>query len=432
VQTSFTAEQLADPQIASSNQVLRTCVHCGFCTATCPTFVLLGDELDSPRGRIYLIKDMLESGRDATAEVVQHVDRCLSCLACMTTCPSGVNYMHLVDHARQRIEETYRRPWHERLVRDLLARVLPYPGRMRLALQGAKLARPLRGLLPDSVFGKRLRAMLDLAPPQLPAASPLAGARVHPAEGERRGRVALLVGCAQQVIAPSINEATIRLLTRMGVEVVVPPGAGCCGALTHHMGKHDPAMASARANIAAWTREIDGAGLDAILVNTSGCGTTVKDYGFMFRTEPEAAAAAKVSALALDISEFLVRTKYAPTRPATGLKVAYHAACSLQHGQRVLTEPKTLLRNAGFTVLEPAEGHLCCGSAGTYNLLQPEIAARLRTRKLGNLTAVTPDLVAAGNVGCLTQLAGGGLPMVHTVELLDWMAGGPRPAAVPA
>ncbi len=432
MQTSFTAEQLADPQIASSNQVLRTCVHCGFCTATCPTFVLLGDELDSPRGRIYLIKDMLESGRDATVDVVQHVDRCLSCLSCMTTCPSGVNYMHLVDHARQRIEETYRRPWHERLLRGLLVRVLPYPWRMRLALLGAGLAKPLRGLLPNNVPGRRLRAMLDLAPAKLPAPSPLAGARVHPAAGERRGRVALLAGCAQQVIAPSINDATIRLLTRMGFEVVIPPGAGCCGALTHHMGQHDPAMASARANIAAWTRELDGAGLDAILVNTSGCGTTVKDYGFMFRTEPEAKAAERVSALALDISEFLTRAGYAPSKPATGLKVAYHAACSLQHGQRVLAEPKALLRKAGFTVLEPAEGHLCCGSAGTYNLLQPEIAQRLRDRKLGNLSVLKPDLVAAGNVGCLTQLAGGGLPMVHTVELLDWMAGGPRPAAVPA
>jgi glycolate oxidase iron-sulfur subunit len=432
VQTSFTAAQLADPQIASSNDVLRTCVHCGFCTATCPTFVLLGDELDSPRGRIYLIKDMLESGRDATIDVVQHVDRCLSCLSCMTTCPSGVNYMHLVDHARQRIEETYKRPWHERLLRSVLVRVLPYPNRMRLALLGARIARPLRGLLPDNVPGRRLNAMLDLAPRQTISPSPIEGAQTHAAIGARRGRVALLAGCAQQVIAPSINEATIRLLTRMGVEVVVAKGAGCCGALTHHMGQHDPAMASARANIAAWTREIDGAGLDAILVNTSGCGTTVKDYGFMFRTEPEAAAAAQISALALDISEFLTRTDYAPTRPATGLKVAYHAACSLQHGQKVLNEPKSLLRKAGFTILEPAEGHLCCGSAGTYNLLQPEIAGRLRSRKLGNLTAVKPDLVAAGNVGCLTQLAGGGLPMVHTVELLDWMAGGPRPAAVPA
>ena len=429
MQTSFTAEQLADPDTASSNQVLRSCVHCGFCTATCPTFVLLGDELDSPRGRIYLIKDMLESGRPATEEVVRHVDRCLSCLACMTTCPSGVNYMHLVDHARHRIEETYTRPWHERLLRTLLARVLPDVGMMRLALLGARIARPVRGLLPKTVFGRRMRAMLDLAPTHLPAAQPVVG--VHPAEGEKRGRVVLLAGCAQQVLAPSINAATIRLLTRLGIEVVVPPDAGCCGALTHHMGKQDPAKASARANITAWTREIEGAGLDAILVNTSGCGTTVKDYGFLFRTDPEAAQAAAVSALALDISQFLARIGYAPSRPAPGLTVAYHAACSLQHGQGVLAEPKGLLRTAGFKVVEPLEGHLCCGSAGTYNLMQPEIAARLRERKLGNLQATHPDLIAAGNIGCLTQLAGGGLPTVHTVELLDWMAGGPRPAALP-
>ncbi len=432
MQTNFTAEQLQDPDTASSNGILRTCVHCGFCTATCPTFVLLGDELDSPRGRIYLIKDMLESGRPAQELEVRHIDRCLSCLSCMTTCPSGVNYMHLVDHARRHIEETYTRPWHERLLRTVLTLVLPHPGRMRLALVAARLGKPLRGLLPGGVLGGRLRAMLDLAPDRLPPASAVERPGVHPAIGERRGRVALLAGCAQQVLAPSINEATIRLLTRLGIEVVVAQGAGCCGALTHHMGRHDPAMAAARANIAAWGREADGAGLDAILINTSGCGTTVKDYGFMFRDEPEAAAAARVSGLAADISEYLARIGYAPSREAPGLTVAYHAACSLQHGQGVLGQPKALLRQAGFTVVEPAEGHLCCGSAGTYNMVQPEIAGKLRERKLGNIRKTRPDLIAAGNIGCLTQLAGGGLPTVHTVELLDWMAGGPRPAALEA
>jgi glycolate oxidase iron-sulfur subunit len=385
--------------------------------------------LDSPRGRIYLMKDMLESGRPATAEVVKHVDRCLSCLSCMTTCPSGVNYMHLVDHGRRYIEETYTRPWHERLLRGLLMRVLPRPDRMRWAMAAARLAKPFRGLVPAGVLGERLRAMLDLAPSHLPPRQSVTG--VHKAEGARKGRVALLAGCAQQVLAPSINAATIRLLTRMGWDVVVPPAAGCCGALTHHMGRHDPAMASARANIAAWTAEADGEGLDAILVNTSGCGTTVKDYGFMFRNEPEREAAERVSALAADVSEFLFRVNYMPTREPPGLSVAYHAACSLQHGQQILTQPKGLLRNAGFTVVEAAEGHLCCGSAGTYNLLQPEIAGRLRERKLDNIRRTNPDLIAAGNIGCLTQLAGGGLPTVHTVELLDWMAGGPRPEAVP-
>jgi glycolate oxidase iron-sulfur subunit len=432
MQTNFTAEQLRDPAIAASNQVLRTCVHCGFCTATCPTFVLLGDELDSPRGRIYLIKDMLESGRKATEEVARHIDRCLSCLACMTTCPSGVHYMHLVDHARTVIEETYRRPWHDRFLRAVLAAVLPHPGRMRLALAAARLGRPFAGLLPGGTLGRRLRAMLDLAPARLPRRSALDGARVHPAEGTRRARVALLAGCAQRVLDPEINDATIRLLTRLGVEVVVAHGAGCCGSLTHHMGRHDAAMGSARAAIAAWTAEAEGAGLDAIVVNASGCGTTLKDYGFMFRAEPAPwrERAERISALAVDVTEFLTRIGYAPTRDPPGLTVAYHAACSLQHGQRVTGEPKALLRKAGFRVVEPAEGHLCCGSAGTYNMLQPEIAARLRARKLEHIRATAPDLIAAGNIGCLTQLAGGGLPAVHTVALLDWMAGGPRPAGL--
>jgi glycolate oxidase iron-sulfur subunit len=433
MQTNFTAEQLRDPETASSNQVLRTCVHCGFCTATCPTFVLLGDELDSPRGRIYLIKDMLESGRPATEEVVRHVDRCLSCLSCMTTCPSGVNYMHLVDHARRYIEETYQRPWHERLMRNVLARVLPDPRLFRLALLGARAGRPLAGLIPgQGMLAQRLRAMLALAPARLPPPSAAQAPQVHRAQGQRRGRVALLTGCAQTVLAPAINEATIRLLTRLGIEVVIAPGVGCCGALTHHMGKHDPAMAAARAAINGWSREIEGEGLDAILINTSGCGTTVKDYGFMFRSEPEPERrrAETVSALASDISEYLARIGYEPTRPAPGLTVAYHSACSLQHGQRVTAEPKALLRRAGFTVVEPVDGHLCCGSAGTYNIVQPEIAGRLRARKLETLKACRPDLVAAGNIGCMTQLSGGGLPVVHTVELLDWMAGGPQPAGL--
>jgi glycolate oxidase iron-sulfur subunit len=430
MQTNFTTEQLADPEIASSNQVLRTCVHCGFCTATCPTFLLLGDELDSPRGRIYLIKDMLETGRPATEEVVRHVDRCLSCLSCMTTCPSGVNYMHLVDHARNYIQETYRRPWHERLLRHALKLILPYPARMRRALGAARFAKPLSRLLPSrGVFFQRLRAMSDLAPASLPKRSSVEKPQVHAAIGTRRGRVALLAGCAQQVLAPQINEATIRLLTRMGVEVVVAKGAGCCGALTHHMGLHDPAMAAARANIAAWTGEIAGAGLDAIVINTSGCGTTVKDYGFLFRNEPDRVDAEQISALACDISEYLTRICYAPTRPAPDLTVAYHAACSLQHGQKITSEPKALLVRAGFRVAVPKEAHICCGSAGTYNLMQPEIAGQLRARKLENLAAVKPDVIAAGNIGCMTQLAGA-TPVVHTVELLDWMAGGPEPAGL--
>ena len=430
MQTNFTAEQLRDPDTAVSNQVLRTCVHCGFCTATCPTFVLLGDELDSPRGRIYLIKDMLEADRPATEEVVLHVYRCLTCLSCMTTCPSGVHYMHLVDHARHHIERTYRRPWQDRLLRSLLGTLLPRPFLFRAALLGARLARPLSWLVPGGgMLSQRLRAMLAMAPGSVPPPSALERPGVHPAQGARRARVALLAGCAQQVLAPEINAATIRLLNRLGVEVLVPKDSGCCGALNHHMGQRDAAMQLARANIAAWSAGIEGEGLDAIVVNASGCGTMMKDYGFLLRTEDEPwrSRAAKVAALTLDISQFLSRIGYAPTREPPGLTVAYHAACSLQHGQSVTIEPKALLARAGFTVVEPAESHLCCGSAGTYNLLQPAIAERLRARKLDNLRATQPDLVAAGNIGCMTQLAGSGLPVVHTIELLDWMAGGPRP-----
>ena len=433
MQTNFTADQLRDPDTAVSNQILRSCVHCGMCTATCPTFLLLGDELDSPRGRIYLIKDMLETGADASELVVRHVDRCLSCLSCMTTCPSGVDYMHLVDHARTHIERTYIRPWHERLLRNALAIMLPRPALLRLAMIGAGFARPFAGLIPgESPLANRLRAMLRLAPKSLPGRSTTGSPRVHKPIGERRGRVALLAGCAQQVLAPQINEATIRLLTRMGIEVVVAKGAGCCGALVAHMGRHDPAMDAARANIQAWCREIDGDGLDAIVINTSGCGTVVKDYAHLFRNETESPQALRVSALAMDVTEYLSRIGYQPTAPAPGLTVAYHSACSLQHGQKITAEPKKLLAAAGFRVVEPAEPHICCGSAGTYNILQPEIASRLRDRKLGNLAATTPDLIAAGNIGCMTQLAGGGMPIVHTVELLDWMAGGPKPVSLEA
>jgi glycolate oxidase iron-sulfur subunit len=427
MQTNFTLAQLADPDVRESEKVLRTCVHCGFCTATCPTYVLLGDELDSPRGRIYLIKDMLEEDKPATEDVVRHVDRCLSCLSCMTTCPSGVHYMHLVDHGRAWIEETYRRPWLDRQIRRLLALVLPYPRRFRLALIGAGLARPLAPLLP-----KRLQAMLRLAPRHLPSPSPVDLPQVFPAEGVRRKRVALLNGCAQQVIAPGINEATIRLLTRHGCEVVVAAGAGCCGALVHHMGKTEASHAAAKANIDAWTREIDGKGLDAIIVNTSGCGTTLKDYGFMLRSEAAyAAKAAAVAALAKDVSEVMAELGLGEVAAPAGLTVAYHAACSLQHGQQIRAEPKALLAAAGFTVKEVPEAHLCCGSAGTYNLLQPEIADQLRARKVANIESTAATIIAAGNIGCITQIAAGtAIPVVHTVELLDWATGGPKPAAL--
>jgi glycolate oxidase iron-sulfur subunit len=426
MQTSFTEEQLKDPGIARANEILRTCVHCGFCTATCPTYQVLGDELDSPRGRIYLIKDMLESGRAADEKTVKHIDRCLSCLACMTTCPSGVHYMHLVDHARAHIEKTYRRPWRDKALRWVLARVIPNPILFRLSLLGAKMARPLARFLPDA----RLRAMIAMAPKQVPPVSRNDDPQVFAAAGDRRMRVALMTGCAQKALNTDINDATIRLLRRLGCEVVVAKGAGCCGALTHHMGREAEAHGSAAANIRAWMEEKRAGGLDAVVINTSGCGTTVKDYGHMFRTTGLAAEAAEVAALACDVTELLARLEPAARAPEP-LRVAYHAACSLQHGQKVTAAPKTLLKAAGFEVVEPADSHLCCGSAGTYNLLQPEISGELRRRKVATLEARRPDVIAAGNIGCMMQIGSGtGIPVVHTVELLDWATGGPKPRAL--
>lgn len=426
MQTNFTAAQLAVPEIARANKILRACVHCGFCTATCPSYQVLGDELDSPRGRIYLIKEMLESGRPADARTVKHIDRCLSCLACMTTCPSGVDYMHLIDHARAHVERTYRRPWHDRALRWMLSRIVPYPMRFRLALGGAKLARPFARLIPDA----RLRAMIAMAPRQIPPVSRNDDPQVFPAKGPRQMRVALLTGCAQKALDTDINDATIRLLRRLGCEVVVARGMGCCGALTHHMGRVEESHAQAAANIRAWMAEKAAGGLDAIVINTSGCGTTVKDYRVMFEGGPLAAEAAEVSALACDITELLARIGL-PQGADKGLRVAYHAACSLQHGQQVKSAPKDLLRRAGFEVVEPADSHLCCGSAGTYNLLQPEISAELKRRKVATLEARAPDVIAAGNIGCMMQIGSGtGVPVVHTVQLLDWATGGPQPRAL--
>jgi glycolate oxidase iron-sulfur subunit len=431
MQTNFTLAQLADPDTRESEKILRTCVHCGFCTATCPTYVLLGDELDSPRGRIYLIKEMLENDRPATEKTVKHLDRCLTCLSCMTTCPSGVHYAHLVDHARQRIEETYERPLADRGFRALLARLLPYPGRFRLALIGAWFARPFAGLA-GGLMGGRLRAMLSLAPKSIPTPSPVDRPQVVPAEGPRRARVALLSGCAQQVLAPQINEATVRLLTRHGVEVVVADGAGCCGALVHHMGKTAPAHAMARANIDAWSAAEAAGPLDAVVINASGCGTTVKDYGHMLREDPAYAdKAARIAGLTRDVTELMHELGLAAPVRSTGQAVAYHSACSMQHGQQLRLPPKALLQAAGFAVAEPAEGHICCGSAGVYNLTQPEIAGQLRDRKAANLERTGAQAIATGNIGCMTQIATGTeMPIVHTVELLDWATGGPLPKAL--
>jgi glycolate oxidase iron-sulfur subunit len=412
VQTRFTAAQLRDPTVAATEPILRKCVHCGFCTATCPTYVLLGDELDSPRGRIYLIKDMLENDRAPTAEVVRHVDRCLSCLSCMTTCPSGVHYQHLVDHARAHIETRYRRPFAERWLRAALAAVLPYPRRVRAALALAPLARPFAAWLPAP-----LRAMLALAPSGAARQSQAAPARGASA---RRARVAVLTGCVQPVIAPEINAATIRLLERAGVEVVTVDG--CCGALVHHLGREERNRALAAAIVERVHEELEGRGLDAVVANASGCGTHVKDYGYVFRDDASLAGkAGAVSAKARDVTELLAELGLPPIVAGRGtLAVAYHSACSMQHGQKIERPPRDLLARAGFEVREIAEGHLCCGSAGTYSLLQGELSNSLRERKLGTLLANAPDFILSANIGCIGHLeAGSPVPVRHWIEWVD-------------
>jgi len=432
MQTSFSPELLADPAMAASEAVIRKCVHCGFCTATCPTYVLLGDELDSPRGRIYLMKDMLENQREPTAEVVKHIDRCLSCLSCMTTCPSGVNYMHLVDHARAYIEGRYRRPRLERLIRHMLAMVLPYPRRFRFALSLARLVRPAAPLAGRFPALRPVAAMLTLAPRRMPARAP-APASAAPAASTvpaTKRRVALLQGCAEPVLRPEFRAAALRLLSRAGFNVVLASGEGCCGALVHHMGKEKASLEAARRNVDVWSREIEENGLEAIVVTASGCGVTIRDYGFMLRGDPAyAEKAARVSALAMDITELLDATAL-PAGNGRNLRVAYHAACSLQHGQKVTQAPRRLLSAAGYDVRLPAEAHLCCGSAGTYNILQPEIAGQLGDRKAANLDRLEADVIATGNIGCVVQIAQRtGTPIVHIVELLDWATGGPPPPA---
>lgn len=432
MQTHFSIHQLANPDMAEANRILRSCVHCGFCTATCPTYLLLGDELDSPRGRIYLMKEMLENDRPATKEVVKHVDRCLSCLSCMTTCPASVNYMHLVDLGRAHIEETYKRPFTDRFMRSFLAWLLPNPALFRLGLLAGFLSKPLAPLLEAIPVTRRLAALSRLAPAKLPSRSTNEGPGIFHAEGLRKKRVALLSGCASPVLAPDHHDATLRLLQRHGIEVVLPKGEGCCGALSHHMGKTGASHEFAKRNINAWMAELDGEGLDAIVVNASGCGTTLKDYGFIFREDTEyAQKAARVSHLVQDITEIIDDVGLNQPVIEPDLDVAYHSACSLQHGQQVRQPPKNLLKAAGFRVHDIPEGHICCGSAGTYNMLQPAISKSLRDRKLANIDKLSPDVIAAGNLGCLTQLATATrIPLVHTVELLDWATGGPKPAAL--
>ena len=428
MQTKFDITQLAKPEIAEAERVVRSCVHCGFCLATCPTYVQLGDERDSPRGRIYMIKAMLENGRPADETTVRHIDRCLSCLSCTTTCPSGVDYMHLVDHARVHIEQTYRRPLFERLLRRKLLILLTRPSLFRMAILAARGPALLGRFLPG-----RLGVLMRLALHPVYAPSWVDKPQVIPAEGGiRQKRVALSTGCVQKVLAPEINEATARVLVRHGCEVVVPKGAGCCGALALHHGDREAAQRAARSNISAFMTEHRHGSLDVVVANASGCGTMLKDYGALFREDVAIGEdATEFADLARDVSEVLVELGPLKTISVPKLRVVYHGACSMQHGQKLHREPKKLLEDAGFSLCEPVDGHLCCGSAGTYNILQPNLAGRMLERKIDTLEQTKPDVIAAGNIGCMVQIASGTtVPVVHTAELLDWATGGPLPSAL--
>jgi glycolate oxidase iron-sulfur subunit len=425
MQTNFTPAQLRDAGIAEANAILQTCVHYGFCTNTCPTYVLTRDENESPRGRIDLIRAMLEKGGAPDPDTVRHLDNCLSCLSCMTTCAVKVDYVHLIDHARAHIERNFRRPLGERLVRALLARILPHPGTFGAAIALGRLTRPFWPLLP-----RPWRSMLEMIPPRV--APDVLAPQVFRAEGAMRKRVALLAGCAQQALNGDINAATIRLLRGRGCEVVIAAGSGCCGSLNLHMGREEEARAFARQNIRAWERVRVG-GLDAVIINASGCGTTVKDYGHLFAREPGMAQpAAEIAAFARDVSEFLWLIGLGkPSAGVPAYRVAYHDPCSMQHVQKVGEEPRALLRAAGFEVVDVPERHFCCGSAGTYSLLHPEMAKALGERRAAYIRSTDPDIVATGNIGCMTQLSHYlDRPIVHTVELLDWATGGPKPAAL--
>ena len=431
MQTHFTDAQLAKPHIAEADKILRACVHCGFCTATCPTYVLTGDERDSPRGRIWMMRDMLESDAPATEQTAHHIDRCLTCLSCMTTCPSGVDYMHLVDIGRAHIEKTRKRPLFDRLARRILGLIVPRAWLFHLALRMARLSRPFAALLP-----KPFSAMVELAPKKMAKLDEIgASDEVFTPEGMREGtlnkRVILLAGCAQRALDPEINAATIRLLNRAGVEVIVKQQASCCGALAHHINQQDAAHAQMRATVASWSEEMDAKRIDAVIVNTSGCGTTIKDYGKLLKNDLDLSdKAARISDLAMDITEFLASLPTLPFKEAKSLKVGYHAACSLQHGQKVVDAPKQLLQRAGFKISMAKEAHLCCGSAGVYNVLQSDLASQLKDRKVKNLNAMDVDVIVAGNIGCINQMSEADAPICHTVQLLDWATGGPKPEII--
>tara|TARA_Y100000590_G_scaffold144531_1_gene166141 strand:- start:1073 stop:2380 length:1308 start_codon:yes stop_codon:yes gene_type:complete len=429
MKTHFSEEQLKNQDNKSSEKIFRKCVHCGFCNATCPTYNVLGNELDGPRGRIYLIKDMLENNKPPNEKIVKHIDGCLSCYSCMTTCPSGVNYMHLIDHGRKHIEKTYKRPFKDRIIRAFLSWALTKKFNFILIAILTQFLKPI-----SFVFSKRLKEMIKLMPNKFPKKT-LPTMEVYPSNNKKKtvARVALLTGCVQKVISPQINEATIRLLNRHNIEVVVLKSIECCGSLNHHLGKEQLANQSFKRNIKIWYEEYLKNGLDAIISNTSGCGTTLKDYGFLFRTDKDLKKKAKkISELSKDITEYLdenVKLNFnSKEKNIQKYKIAYHSACSMQHGQKVHKQPINLIKKTGNEVFDIPDGHLCCGSAGTYNLLQNDMAKILLKNKISNIEKINPQIISTGNIGCITQLASGTkIPILHTVEIIDWYTGGPKP-----
>ena len=429
METNFSQNQLKDQDNKSSEKILRKCVHCGFCNATCPTYQLLGDELDGPRGRIYLIKDMLENNKPANEKIVKHIDRCLSCYACMTTCPSGVNYMHLIDHGRKHIEKTYKRPLGDRIIRSFLSATLSKSINFRIIAFLTQFLKPFQFFFP-----KKIREMIRLMPTKFPRKK-LPNLKIYYSSNKKKpvARVALLTGCVQKVISPQINEATIRVLNRHNIEVVVPKNIYCCGSLNHHLGKDNLANKDFKNNISTWYEEYLNNGLDAIISNTSGCGTTLKDYGFIFRSDKDLKKKAKkISELTKDITEYLdenVKLNFVErAKNVKEYKIAYHSACSMQHGQKVHNEPINLIKKTGNQIYEIPDGHICCGSAGTYNLLQEGIAKKLLKNKIQNIKKVNPEIICTGNIGCITQIAQStNIPILHTIEIIDWYTGGPKP-----
>ncbi len=429
METNFSEKQLKDNDNKSSEKILRKCVHCGFCNATCPTFQLLGDELDGPRGRIYLLKDMLEKNKPANEKIVKHIDRCLSCYSCMSTCPSGVNYMHLIDHGRKHIEKTFKRPLLDRIIRSFLSTTLSNSFNFRIIAFFTQFIKPFKFLFPAKISN-----MIKIMPTKFPKKT-LPNMKVYRNQLRKKpvARVALLTGCVQKVISPQINEATIRLLNRHNIEVVVLKNIACCGSLNHHLGKGELADKTFRNNISIWYDEYLKNGLDAIISNTSGCGTTLKDYGFIFRSDKDLKKKAKkISELTKDITEYLnekVKLNFiAKTKNQKKYKIAYHSACSMQHGQKVHQDPINLIKKTGNDVVDIPEGHICCGSAGTYNLLQNDIATELLNKKIYNIKKINPQIISTGNIGCITQIAQGTkIPILHTVEIIDWYTGGPKP-----